>query len=134
MATFELPVLEDLYLPYKQKRKTKATVAKEAGVEPLANWPWDCGHGVTALAPEETPETRALAFCDADTGVPDVAAALAGAADILVERLSEDARLRQTVRVLFLSRDTCGPERARRPSRAAGSRTTSPFTSRSPSC
>ncbi len=56
---------------------------------------------VATPAPEETPETRALAFCDADKGVPDVAAALAGAADILVERLSEDARLRQAVRALF---------------------------------
>ena len=101
LATFEMTVLEDLYLPYKQKRKTKATVAKEAGLEPLASWLWDCGHGIATPAPEETPETRALAFCDADKGVPDVAAALAGAADILVERISEDARLRQAVRALF---------------------------------
>jgi len=101
LSTFELSVLEDLYLPYKQKRKTKATVAREAGLEPLANWLWDCGHGAAAPAPGETPETRALAFCDADKGVPDVAAALAGATELLIERLSEDARLRQTVRSAF---------------------------------
>jgi uncharacterized protein len=98
LATFELAPLEDLYLPYKQKRKTKATVAREAGLEPLASWLWDCGHGVCAALPGETPETRAAAFCDAEKGVADVAAALAGAAEILIERLSEDAGLRQTVR------------------------------------
>jgi uncharacterized protein len=52
-------------------------------------------------AAEDTPEAHALAFCDADKGVADVAAALAGASDILVERLSEDAGLRQTVRSAF---------------------------------
>ena len=94
-------MLEDLYLPYKQKRKTKATVAREAGLEPLAGWLWDCGHGVAAPAPGETPEARALPFVDAERGVADVAAALAGAGDILIERLAEDARLRQTVRSAF---------------------------------
>ena len=100
-GTFELAVLEDLYLPFKQKRKTKATVAKEAGLEPLAAWLWDAGHGAVALAPGETPETRALSFCDAERGVPDAAAALAGAGEILVERLSEDVGLRQAVRRAF---------------------------------
>ena len=57
LATFELTVLEDLYLPYKQKRKTKATVAKEAGLEPLATWLWECGHGMLSPAPEETPRS-----------------------------------------------------------------------------
>ena len=45
LATFNLDSLEDLYLPYKQKRKTKATIAKEAGLEPLADWIWNIGHG-----------------------------------------------------------------------------------------
>ena len=56
LATFELTVLEDLYLPYKQKRKTKATVAKEAGLEPLARWLWECGHGM--LSPAAGGDTR----------------------------------------------------------------------------
>jgi len=103
LATFEAAALEDLYLPYKQKRKTKATVAREAGLDPLAVWLWDAGHGAIVPAPGETPEARALAFCDADKGVPDVAAALAGAGDILVERLAEDARLRQAVRSAFFA-------------------------------
>src|SRR4029078_9430452 len=48
LSTFNLDALEDIYLPYKQKRKTKATVAKEAGLEPLANWIWQIGHGEAA--------------------------------------------------------------------------------------
>ena len=50
-ATFDLARLEDLYLPFKQKRKTKATIAREAGLEPLADWLWDCGHGALTPAP-----------------------------------------------------------------------------------
>src|SRR6185295_5928732 len=90
LATFDLAVLEDLYLPFKQKRKTKATIAREAGLGPLADWLWDAGHGALTPAAGETPETRAAAFCDAGKGVPDVAAALAGAGEILIERLAED--------------------------------------------
>src|SRR4051794_25644911 len=45
LGTFNLDSLEDLYLPYKVKRKTKATMAKEAGLEPLADWIWNVGHG-----------------------------------------------------------------------------------------
>ncbi len=115
LSAFELAVLEDLYLPYKLKRKTKATVAKEAGLEALASWLWDCAHDLAAPGPGETPETRALAFCDADKGVPDVDAALAGATDILTERLSEDARLRQAVRSAFFEN---GYVRARRADKA----------------
>jgi uncharacterized protein len=101
LGTFDLALLEDLYLPYKQKRKTKAAIAREAGLEPLASWLWDCGHGAGAPAAGETPETHAAAFCDAEKGVPDAAAALAGAGEILIERLSEDAGLRQAVRAAF---------------------------------
>src|SRR3954469_5080949 len=85
LSTFDLAVLEDLYLPFKQKRKTKATVAREAGLGPLAEWLWDAGHGAVAPAPGETPETRAAPFCDAGKGVADVAAALAGAGEIMIE-------------------------------------------------
>ena len=62
-------MLEDLYLPYKQKRKTKATLAREAGLEPLADWIWNCGHGKRA-APGETPEAHALAFRNEEKGWP----------------------------------------------------------------
>ncbi|MBE1877341.1 RNA-binding transcriptional accessory protein [Myceligenerans sp. TRM 65318] len=77
--------LEDIYLPYKPKRRTKAQIAREAGLEPLA----DALFGDPALDPEET----AAAYVDADKGVADVKAALDGARAILVERMGEDADL-----------------------------------------
>jgi len=85
-------VLEDLYLPYKPKRRTKATIARERGLEPLAD--------LIALQQLQsgTPEECALPFVDPEKGVPDAAAALEGAGHILAERLSEDAAARAFVR------------------------------------
>ena len=60
---YDATILEDIYLPYKQKRKTKAETAREAGLGPLAEWLWACGHGGDAVG--ETPEARAAAFVDA---------------------------------------------------------------------
>lgn len=77
--------LEDLYLPYKPKRRTRAQIAREAGLEPLA----------LALRedPTQAPEDRAVAFVDAEKGVADVKAALDGARAILLESFSEDPAL-----------------------------------------
>ncbi len=77
--------LEDLYLPYKPRRRTKAQIAREAGLEPLAE-------GLLE-DPARVPETCALGFVDAGKGVADVKAALDGARAILMERFSEDAAL-----------------------------------------
>lgn len=77
--------LEDLYLPYKQKRRTRAQIAREAGLEPLAD-------GLVA-DPTQVPETLAATFVDAEKGVADAKAALEGARAILIERWSEDAAL-----------------------------------------
>ena len=77
--------LEDLYLPYKQKRRTRAQIAREAGLEPLAD-------GLLA-DPTQVPEDFAASFVDADKGVADAKAALEGARAILIERWSEDATL-----------------------------------------
>jgi uncharacterized protein len=77
--------LEDLYLPYKQKRRTKAQIAREAGLEPLAD--------LLLAEPARDPETEAAAFVDADKGVADIKAALDGARQILMERMAEDAEL-----------------------------------------
>ena len=96
-STFDLLVLEDLYLPYKRKRKTKATIAREAGLEPLAQWIWDCAHG-TPWNPEDTLETKAQGFVNTELGIADVAAAIQGAESIIIERLSEVPELRQEVR------------------------------------
>ncbi len=99
-VTFDLPTLEDIYLPFKKKRKTKAVLAREAGLEPLADWLWDVGHGVVSAVDVagDTPEGRAAAFLNADAGFGDAAAALKGAGEILIEKLSETEELRQFVR------------------------------------
>ena len=77
--------LEDLYLPYKKKRRTKAQIAREAGLEPLA---------LALLAdPGLEPAASAAAYVDADKGVADTDAALDGARQILMENFSEDAAL-----------------------------------------
>jgi uncharacterized protein len=118
-GTFDLGALEDLYLPYKQKRKTKAQLAREAGLEPLFAWLWACAHG-EADPGSETPEARAAGFVDPGKGVADVAAALAGAADIVTERVAEDAGLRAEVRAAYFERGcvrTKKGEKAKTPSK-----------------
>ncbi|AWW34170.1 RNA-binding transcriptional accessory protein [Mannheimia varigena] len=77
--------LEDLYLPYKPKRRTRGQIAIEAGLEPLAETLWN--------DPKQDPETLAANFIDADKGVADSKAALDGARYILMERFAEDAEL-----------------------------------------
>ncbi len=77
--------LEDLYLPYKPKRRTKAQIARDAGLQPLA----DALRG----NPAETPEGLAAAYVDAEKNVADVKAALDGARAIVLEEMSEDAAL-----------------------------------------
>ena len=77
--------LEDIYLPYKPKRRTKAEIAKEAGLEPLSE--------LLLKEPQNDPKKVAKTYVDADKGVADVAAALEGARAILVERFDEDADL-----------------------------------------
>lgn len=77
--------LEDIYLPFKPKRRTKAEVAKEAGLEPLANQ--------LMAEPVNDPKVAAEAYVNAEKGVADAAAALDGARAILVERFDEDADL-----------------------------------------
>ena len=90
--------LEDLYLPYKQKRRTKAMIARESGLEPLA----DSLLGNPLLAPEIEAQkylrTEPLKPDEKDTVVPDVNAALEGAKQILMERFAEDAALLARVR------------------------------------
>ncbi len=117
-GTFDPVALEDIYLPYKQKRKTKAEAAREAGLAPLAEWLWACGHGADAAG--EAPEARAAGFVDPQKGISDAAAALAGASDIVVERLSEDSGLRQQVRTAYFERGcarTRKGEKVKTPSR-----------------
>lgn len=90
-ATWNATELEDLYLPYKPKRKTRAVKARELGLEPLAEVLWQ--------QHERDVETRATAFLSDE--VPDVEAALQGARDILAERINEDLKAREVVRREF---------------------------------
>ncbi|HEV8548665.1 MAG TPA: Tex-like N-terminal domain-containing protein, partial [Polyangiaceae bacterium] len=91
--------LEDLYLPFKPKRRTRAVIALERGLGPLAETLWAQADGAPA-------EEVAAKFVDAAKEVPDVAAALAGARDICAERLAEDAELRKHVREAYLREGT----------------------------
>ena len=90
-ACWDATELEDIYLPYKPKRRTRAQVAREQGLEPLAT--------LLLLQREANPEAAAQRFVSGD--VPDTAAALKGAQDIIAEMVSEDERARQSVRGSF---------------------------------
>jgi protein Tex len=91
--------LEDLYLPYRPKRRTKATIAREKGLEPLAQW----------LKSQNTPqataplEPKAIEYIDIEKGVKTVAEALQGAADILAEEVADTAEFRAYLRDWLLS-------------------------------
>jgi uncharacterized protein len=88
--------LEDIYQPYRPKRRTRAIIAREQGLEPLA----DILVGQQSTA---DPQAEALKFVSAEKGVADAAAALAGARDILAERISDDANARAKLRTLYWS-------------------------------
>ncbi|WP_315708662.1 Tex family protein [Brenneria uluponensis] len=89
-TTLSKTELEDLYLPYKPKRRTRGQIALEAGLEPLADSLWN--------DPSQTPEQIAETYINVDNGVADVKAALDGARYILMERFAEDAALLAKVR------------------------------------
>lgn len=89
---FDSTELEDIYLPYRPKRRTRATVARERGLEPLAD--------LIFLQQVRDVDSRAQAFVNKD--VPSVEDALAGACDIIAERISEDEVSRSTMRRLFV--------------------------------
>ena len=87
-----LAALEDLYRPYKQKRRTRATAAKEKGLEPLASLLFE-------QAPDcPAPEAAASAYINEEKGVASVEEALQGASDIIAEMLSDDADIRSSLR------------------------------------
>lgn len=87
-----LSALEDVYLPYRPKKRTRATMARERGLEPLALAVLGGGHDPVALAAD---------YVNQERGVADVRAALAGAQDIIAETVSEDRRCREGLRALF---------------------------------
>ena len=95
-ATFDKSELEDLYLPYKPKRRTKATIAREKGLEPLALYVWGQQPAAESL------ETFAASFVNAEKGVNSADEALEGARHIVAEMISEDADLRKALRQMML--------------------------------
>ncbi len=98
LAAETLAVLADIYLPYKPKRRTKATIAREKGLEPLADLIFD----QTGADPEQA----AQPFIDAEKGVASVEEALAGARDIIAEIVNETEDARAKMRNLFFSAAT----------------------------
>jgi uncharacterized protein len=103
-AAETLVTLEDIYLPFRPKKRTKATVAKEKGLEPLAELFW-------TQDPATNPETEAQAYAGREyevdgnkATIADAAEALAGARDILAERVNDDATIRAKLRDLYLTK------------------------------
>ena len=107
-----LAVLEDIYLPFRPKRRTRAQIARERGLEPLADLLW-------RQSPGDIPARLAEAFVAPQNDVPDTETALAGARDILAERISEDAETRRVMRLMFTMRGEIVSARARTTKEAA---------------
>ena len=89
--------VEDIYLPYKQKRKTRASVAREKGLEPLSEL-------IFAQNPETVPQTEAKAFINPDADLDTVDKCLQGAMDIIAENISDNAELRKKLRKIFFDK------------------------------
>ena len=96
-AAATLAEVEDLYRPYKPKRRTRATIAREKGLEPLARLLFDKG-------PAVVPQEAAKDFVDPEKGVETVEDALQGASDIIAEEISDDADIRKDLRQFYLRR------------------------------
>ena len=96
LAADSMAVLADIYLPYKPKRRTKATIAREKGLEPLAR--------LIFAQTGADPETAVQPFIDSEKGVDSVEAALAGARDIIAENINENEDARARMRDLFFAK------------------------------
>ncbi|MCB0364113.1 MAG: RNA-binding transcriptional accessory protein [Bdellovibrionaceae bacterium] len=95
-SCWDLAEVEEMYRPYKRKKKTKATLAREAGLQPLADWLWQLGHG--ELDDKTALEIKAKEFINPSAGYATYDEALRGAQHIIVEKLSNISDLRAKVR------------------------------------
>ncbi|MCS6837455.1 MAG: RNA-binding transcriptional accessory protein, partial [Bdellovibrionaceae bacterium] len=109
--SWDLGELEEIYRPFKKKKKTKATIAREAGLEPLAQWIWDVGHGT--LPENPTMEVKAKEFLNLKANIASYDQALSGARDIIVEKLAHQVELRERVLQEFLERGSLNATRAK---------------------
>ncbi len=100
-----LSELEDLYRPFRPKRRTRASVAKERGLMPLATWLIRQNAG--------DPEAQARAYVDPEKEIPDAQTALAGARDIIAEAISDEASLRKTLRAILMREGVVKTEAAK---------------------
>ena len=106
-AAATLAEVEDLYRPYKQKRRTRATVAREKGLEPLALLLYSQSKNLPA------PEELAKKAIDPEKGVETIEDALAGASDIIAENISDDADIRKSLRLLANAKGVAGSKAAK---------------------
>ncbi|MBW1802293.1 MAG: RNA-binding transcriptional accessory protein [Deltaproteobacteria bacterium] len=99
LAAETMTTLEDIYLPFRPKRRTRATIAREKGLEPLARILFDQEDGTD-------PASEAALYIDPEKGVESVEDALAGARDVIAEWVNEDQETREKVRALFMEKGT----------------------------
>lgn len=109
--SLDLGELEEIYRPFKKKKKTKATIAREAGLEPLADWIWKLGHG--ELKDDTTLEVKAKDFLNTAAGFVTYDHALKGAQDIIVDRIFNNPDLRETVRKNFFEDGKVGSKKTK---------------------
>ncbi|MFN7727853.1 MAG: helix-hairpin-helix domain-containing protein [Bdellovibrio sp.] len=109
--SWDLGELEEIYRPFKKKKKTKATIAREAGLEPLSQWIWDVGHGTAK--DDVTMEMKAKNFLNVPAGIASYELALKGAQDILVEKIANDPELRLLVQKNYMEKGRIASKRAK---------------------
>ncbi|MES2855567.1 MAG: Tex-like N-terminal domain-containing protein, partial [Bdellovibrionota bacterium] len=109
--SLDLGDLEEIYRPFKKKKKTKATVAREAGLEPLADWIWQLGHG--EIKDETTLEVKAKNFLNPAAGFVTYELALKGAQDIIVDKIFNNPDLRELVRKNFFEQGKVASKKAK---------------------
>lgn len=102
LASWELTEIEELYRPYKKKKKTKATLAREAGIGPFAEWIWEVGHGETKG--EQTLEVKAKEFINPSKKFATYEEVMRGAQHIIVEKLANNPELRDPVRTSYFEK------------------------------
>ncbi len=110
-VSWDLGELEEIYRPFKKKKKTKATIAREAGLEPLSQWIWDLGHGT--IKDEMTMEMKAKQFINPAHKIQTYEEALKGTQDILVEKIANDPDLRAKVQKDYMDNGKVGSKAAK---------------------